>query len=136
MWGNINTGNNTYGSPGQRFDPRNSFANPDDPERAFQQGMRQLNELRTMVKGDPQASQEAEKLAREMQRLDPRRFPGNPEIVDQMHRELLGAIDRLELEVEHNSGGALQSRTGKSDSVPAGYQDAVAEYFRTLSKTP
>jgi hypothetical protein len=136
VWGNINTGNNTYGPPGQRSVPGSSSDNPADAERLFQQGMRQLSELRSMVKGDPQASQEAEKLAREMQGLDPRRFPGNPEIVEEMHRELLGAIDRLELEIEHNSGDALQSRTGKSDSVPAGYQDAVAEYFRTLSKTP
>lgn len=136
VWGNINTGNNAYGAPGQRSEPGSPSTNPADAERTLQQGMRQLNELRNMVKADPQASQEVERLAREMQRLDPRRFPGNPEVVEQMHRELLGAIDRLELEVEDNSTGAAQSRTGRSDSIPAGYQDAVAEYFRTLSKAP
>ncbi len=89
-----------------------------------------------MVKGDPAAAKEAEELARQMQQLDPRRFPGNPEIVEQMHREVLGAIDRLELAIERNAAGPLASRAGKPHAIPDGYQDSVAEYYRQLSKNP
>ena len=86
------------------------------------------------MKGDPEAAKEAEELARQMQHLDPRRFPGNPAIVEQMHREVLGAIDRLELAVERGESGSLASRAGKPNVVPEGYRDSVAEYYRQLSK--
>ena len=133
VWGNINTGNNTYGprNTPTSDDPSASYA---DNERTFQQELRELNQLRQMVKGDPQASKEAEDLARQMQHLDPRRFPGNPAIVEQMHREVLGAIDRLELAVERSASGSLASRAGKPNVVPEGYRDSVAEYYRQLSK--
>ena len=133
VWGNINTGNNTYGAPGQPH-ADTPFGNPADTERVFQQELHELNQLRQMVKGDPEAAKEAEDLARQMQRLDPKRFPGNPEIVEQMHRDLLGSIDRLELQVERSGLGSLESRIGKPHDVPEGYQDAVAEYYRQLSK--
>ncbi len=131
--GNINTGNNTFGPRGQPTsdDPSASYA---DTERSFQQELRELNQLRQMVKDDPEAAKEAEDLARQMQHLDPRRFPGNPEIVEQMHREILGAIDRLELAVERSASGSPASRSGKPSAIPAGYQDSVAEYYRQLSK--
>ena len=127
-------GSNTYGPRGQPTadDPS---ANYGDTERTFQQELRELNQLRQMVKGDPQAAKEAEDLARQMQHLDPRRFPGNPEIVEQMHREVLSSIDRLELALERSASGTLESRTGKPHTVPQGYQDSVAEYYRQLSKS-
>ncbi len=133
VYGNINTGNNTYGSRGQPGSDDPS-ANYGDTERAFQQELRQLNQLRQMVKGDPEAAREAEALARQMQNLDPRRFPGNPAIVEQMHREVLGSIDRLELALQRSASPTLDSRTGKPHAVPEGYQDSVAEYYRQLSK--
>jgi hypothetical protein len=97
--------------------------------------MRELNQLRQMVKGDPEAAKEAEELARKMQHLDPSRFPGNPAIVEQMHQEVLSSIDRLELQVERSGAATLASRTGKPQAVPEGYQDSVAEYYRQLSKS-
>jgi hypothetical protein len=133
VWGNINTGNNTYGPRGQPTsdDPSASYA---DTERTFQQELRELNQLRQMVKGDPEAAKEAQELARQMQNLDPRRFPGNPEIVERMHQEVLGSIDRLELALERRASGPQESRAGKPHVIPEGYQDSVADYYRQLSK--
>lgn len=133
VWGNINTGNNQYGA-GRRPQYDTPSGNPADTERTFQQELRELNQLRQMVKGDPEAAKTAEDIARQMQRLDPSRFPGNHEMVEQMHRDLLSSIDRLELQVQRKAG-PLESRTGKPGAVPEGYQDAVAEYYRQLSKT-
>jgi hypothetical protein len=135
VWGNINTGNNTYGPGGQQPQADDPSGNYADTEQAFQQELRELNRLRQMVKGDPEAAKEAEELARQMQHLDPRRFPGNPAIVEQMHRDVLSTIDRLELEVERRGLATLASRTGKAPAVPDGYQDSVAEYYRQLSKS-
>ncbi len=134
VWGNINTGNNTYGSPGQR-PPVASTGNPADTERSYRQGMRELNQLRQMVQSDPQAAREVAELARQMQLLDPSRFPGNPAMIEQMHREVLGSIDKLELQLQRN-GASTEARTGKSYAVPSGYQESVAEYYRRLSKNP
>jgi hypothetical protein len=134
-WGNINTGNNRYGQAGQRPAPTDASGNPADTERTYQQGMRELNQLRQMVQSDPQAAKEVQELARQMQQLDPSRFPGNPAMVDQMHHEVLSSIDRIELQLQRD-GASTEARTGKPYAVPAGYQDSVAEYYRRLSKNP
>ena len=136
VWGNTNTGNNRYGSSAHQPQANDPSPNSADTERTFQQGLRELNQLRQMLKGDPQAAKEAEDLVRQMQHLDPRRFPGNPAIVEEMHREILGSIDRLELQLERGATASLASRTGKPQAVPEGYQDSVAEYYRSLSKVP
>jgi hypothetical protein len=135
VWGNINTGNNRYGQAGQRPAPPDASGNPADTERTYQQGVRELNQLRQMVQGDPQATKEVQELARQMQQLDPSRFPGNPAMVEQMHREVLSSIDRIELQLQRD-GASTEARTGKPYAVPAGYQDSVAEYYRRLSKNP
>jgi hypothetical protein len=88
-----------------------------------------------MVQNDPQAAKKVEELARQMQRLDPGRFPGNPAMVEQMHREVLSSIDRLELQLERDRG-STDARTGKTDAVPSGYQESVADYYRRLRKNP
>jgi hypothetical protein len=132
-WGNINTGNNRYGPPGAR--PTPAGPSGEDSERIFQQGMRDLDQLRRMVQNDPQAAKEVAELTRQMQRLDPSRFPGNPAMVERMQRELLSSFDRLELLLRRD-GASSEARTGKSYAVPAEYQESVAEYYRRLSKNP
>jgi hypothetical protein len=71
-----------------------------------------------------------------MQRLDPSRFPGNPAMVEQLHTEVLSGVDKLELQLRHDSDDQTpgQVRTAKEPAVPPGYEEAVAEYFRRLSK--
>jgi hypothetical protein len=135
VWGNIDTGNNRYGQGTQRPVPLDASGNPADTERTYQQGMRELNHLRQMVHDDPEAAKAVQDLARQMQQLDPARFPGNPAMVEQMHREILSSLDRIELQLQRD-GSSTEARTGKPASVPAGYQDSVADYYRRLSKNP
>jgi hypothetical protein len=134
VWGNVNTGNNRYTKGEQRSVPLDASGNPADTERSYQQSMRELNQLRQMVKDDPEAARAVQQLAQQMQRLDPSRFPGNPAMVEQMHREVLSTVDRLEMQLNRN--GATDAHTGKPDTVPSGYQDAVADYYRRLSQKP
>ncbi len=135
VWGNINTGNNRYGQPGQPPVPTDASGNPVDAERTYRQSQRALNHLWQMVQNDPQAAKEVAELARQMRQLDPNRFPGNPTMVEQMRLEVLSSVDRLELELQRN-GSSSEARTGKPYAVPSGYQEAVAEYYRRLSKNP
>ncbi len=101
-WNNINTGNNHFDRSGGPAAPDNSPV-PADPERTFQQGMAELNQLHHLAQNDPAALKEVQELAREMQRLDPRRFPGNPAMVEQLHTEVLSGVDKLELQLRHDS---------------------------------
>jgi hypothetical protein len=134
VWGNYDTGNNTPRARGsQQAAPSDASGNPADTERMIQQELRQLHQLRQMLGEDPQAAKEVEELTRQMQNLDPSRFPGNPAMVEQMHREVLSSVDKLELQLQHD-GAATDARTGKPDTVPAGYQEQVADYYRRLSK--
>jgi hypothetical protein len=134
VWGNINTGNNSYGSPNrQQAAPTDASGNPADSEREFAQRMHELSQLRQMVADDAQAAKDVAELTRQMQNLDPKRFPGNPAMVEQMHREVLSAVDKLELQLQRQKL-ATSSRAGKPYVIPAGYQDSVAEYYRRLSE--
>ena len=56
---------------------------------------------------------------------------------DNMSAEVLAQADKLELRLRQN--GALdqgQVRSPKPKSAAPAYQDAVADYYRRLSKTP
>ncbi len=132
---NIDTGNNTYTKAGSSTNP-DFGASHDDSERAVRQGLSELNQLRQLTRNDPAALKEIQDLVREMQRLDPARFPGNPALVEQLHTQVLNDVDKLELQLQRdadaNQGG--QVRTAAAPTVPAGYQDAVADYFRRLGK--
>ena len=113
---------------------------PGDLQRNIQQNVQQnieeLGQLRQQLQDDPEAARQVDALIQEMQRLDPRRFPGNPALVEQLHAQVLNDVDKLELQLrrqaEDKSG---QIRSTDSAPVPSGYQDAVADYFRRLSKT-
>jgi len=102
----------------------------------IQQGEGELNHLRQMAKGDPAAQKEIEELEKEMQKLDPSRFPGNPAMVEELHTKVLNDVDKLELQLRRdpNTPQAGQVRTATPPNVPAGYEDAVAEYYRRLGK--
>jgi hypothetical protein len=136
VWNNFDTGNNTPRARGQQqAAPTDASGNPVDTERSFAQSMHELNQLRQTVKGDSQAEKEISELTRQMQHLDPSRFPGNPAMVEQMHREVLSSVDKLELLLQRD-GASTEARTGKPYATPAGYRDSVAEYYRRLSKNP
>lgn len=133
VWNNINTGNNHYAQRKQPKESNDADGNPADTERAFEQEMREVRELRQMAHDNPETEKEIAELTREMQHLDPSRFPGNPAMVEQMHREVLSSVNRLELELQRG-GAAPEARTGKPNAIPTGYQDAVADYYKRLSK--
>ena len=131
----IDTGNNS--NLPQPVSPDNSPL-PPDPERAYQQSLDGLNQLRQTVQDDPDTARELQELIREMQQLDPKRFPGNPALFEQLHTQVLNDVDKLELQLRRklDDKQSGQIRSSNPMPIPAGYQDAVADYFRRLSKNP
>lgn len=133
-YGDVDTGNNP--ELPQPVAPSTAMT-PGDAERIIQQNVENLGALRRQLQDDPEVARQVDALIQEMQRLDPRRFPGNPALVEQLHTQVLNDVDKLELqlrrEAEDKSG---QIRSSDSAPVPSGYQDAVADYFRRLSNNP
>ncbi len=109
---------------------------PEDMERAYQQGVRDLGRLQQMLAGQPEVARDVEALMREMQRLDPKRFPGNPELLSRLHGQVLAEIEQVELRLRRMLDGdrAGNVRSSAGQPPPPEYADAVAEYFRRLSK--
>jgi hypothetical protein len=132
--GGWNTGNNPRSSGSAAA--RDTGLNPADREKNFDQGLADLQSVRRAVADDPVAKRQVDDLIRSMQQLDPRRFPVNPEGVDQLFAEVRSGVDRLELQLGHDPADDDRGvvRNAESLPVPEGYQDAVAEYYRRLSK--
>jgi hypothetical protein len=107
-----------------------------DIERAYQEALHDLDELRRTVRTDPGPLGDIKDLQHELDRLDPRRFPGNPAMLDALHTQVLASVDKLELQIRRQMDAKQtgQVRTGDALRVPDGYQESVAEYFRRLSK--
>jgi hypothetical protein len=132
VYGNLDTGNNTPRG-GPPVQPENS---PVPPQRAYEETLRDLNQLRQSVREDPEMAKQVQELIQEMERLDPSRFPGNPALVEQLHSQVLADVDKLELQLRRqlDDKDSGQVRSGDTKTVPQGYEESVAEYYRRLSK--
>jgi hypothetical protein len=129
----IDTGNSNLPQP---VAPDTS-STPSDSERVFEQSVSNLNQLRQTVQNDPGAARELRNLIDEIQRLDPNRFPGNPALLQQLHNQVMSDVNTLELQLRRKQDDRSGDiRSGNATSVPPGYEDAVAEYYRRLSKNP
>jgi len=139
--GNRNNGNGGYDMGntrivGQAAAPQQG-PNPADSERQIQQDLDALHRVRQALPNDAEAQRQIQSLIRQMQGLDPSRFPGNPAMVAAMHQELLTSVDTLELQLRRkldaSQGG--QIRDHDPQPAPPGYADAVAAYYRQLSRS-
>ena len=118
-------------------DPGGIRGGPDNIEQTFREGIRDLNQVRQQLGADDTAKNVGD-LIKEMQRFDPSRFAGgsNQELLDRIRAQVIPNIEQLEIELRRklDDKQSGQVRTGATDQVPTGFADAVAEYFRRLSK--
>lgn len=106
-------------------------------EEAYARAMDQIDRLRNFEAGaGMESKEELDRLLRDMQRLDPKRFPGNPALLSALEREILPRLEQLELrlrrDLDLNPQGQVRSQ--QRAKAPEGYSAAVAEYYRRLSK--
>ena len=126
---------------GERLPPEFGLEPPATDARAveqvYRQGLRELAELRHSLREQPELASEVQELVRLMQRLDPKRFPGNPALIEQLRTQLLPSLEHVELRLRRQLEGTseAQARSGVALPIPPGYADAVAEYYRRLSRS-
>ncbi|MGC8794709.1 MAG: hypothetical protein ACP5U2_15100, partial [Bryobacteraceae bacterium] len=97
--------------------------------------LRELERLRGQLRELPGEARELDEILREYARYyDPRRAPGNPELLERIRARFLADLDRLELQWRRRMGEAgEQARSVADQPVPAKYAEAIADYFRRLS---
>lgn len=105
-------------------------------EQAYDDAFRQLRQMRGGEFASDETQSELDRILREMQRLDPRQFPGNPALLGRIETEILPQLEQLELKLRRqlDAASGAQARTGSSAKTPPGYGEAVAEYYRRLSR--
>jgi hypothetical protein len=132
-------GGRQYGGPYGRFGPEGLYDTPldrpVDPNEAARLAARDLNDMRQLFKDNPEIQKEITDVEHELQKLTIGDI-ATPELQQRLNREVLPTLQALEVklrrQVEEQGGGQVKS--GATDKVPAGFSDAVAEYFRKLSK--
>ena len=108
---------------------------PIDPQRMMQDATRSLAEMRQTFKDNPDMQRQITDVEREISRLQVGDI-SSQELQNRLNREILPNLEALEVQLRRQADqeGGDQVRSGTTDRVPAGYVDAVAEYFRKLSK--
>ncbi len=140
------TARNAAGVPSARSTPCGSNCArkwTDGPIRQqdFQQNLndtlRTLGQLQQQMRDDPATARDIQGAIRDLRQWDPFTGSNDPLLSERIQAALAG-IEQVEMELrrkvdEANGGGTVRSPGG--EKVPQGYADAVAEYFRKLSKS-
>ena len=108
-----------------------------DVQRALREAVERLPGLTQQLRGKGIDEQALAELRLFAAGLSQSRFPGNPRLLEEEHRNLLALLEQLELEVRRQveqGKGNFQVRVTGAEPVPEQYREAVAEYFRRLSQ--
>ena len=125
------------GNDGPRNYP-NGPIRPEDFQNTYRDTVQSLRQLEQQAQADPNMLKDIQTLMRDLQRLDPYTYANDPLLAERIHAALMSGVEQVEMElrrkVDETAGnGSVRSPGG--ETVPQGYADAVAEYFRKLSKS-
>jgi hypothetical protein len=105
-------------------------------EEALRQGVQSVPRLTEQLRSQGIYQEDLEEIRRFVRGLPDSRFAGNPKLLQEEYRKMLGLLEQLELQVrrqlEEDKGNQVRSIV--AEPVPEQYRDAVAEYFRRLSQ--
>jgi hypothetical protein len=117
-----------YGGPGP-VQPYNGWVPLDQANRESQ---RDLNGLRDFMRNNPDFASDYLNLMHAINGA----YQDKGELEGRISREVLPNMERLELELRRklDEKNGDQVRSAGTETIPPGYSDAVADYFRKLSK--
>jgi hypothetical protein len=123
------------GSPDYGY--RNGAVRDQDIQLAYRNAMQSLQQLQQQYRNDPNASRDINNMIRDFRQSDPFHYSNEGLLSDRIQAALAN-IEQVEMELRRKVGqdvGDGSIRSPGSEPVPQGYSDAVAEYFRKLSKS-
>jgi len=99
--------------------------------------LQSLSRLEQQLRDDPTTARDIQRLMHDLRIFDTRHFGDDPPLSQRIQAALAGA-EQVEMELrrkldDSTGGGSVRSPAG--ERVPQGYQDAVADYFRKLSRS-
>jgi hypothetical protein len=113
----------------------NNQDKPQNPEQAYNDMMRDINRLRGAVADDKDLTREYLDLAQRAQQLDPKHWNNQGQLDSVVGSQVMSAVDQIELilrrKLTANDGSV---RSANPRNTPPGHADAVAEYYKRLSK--
>jgi len=108
---------------------------PAQAEAVYGDLMRDLSRLRASVADDKDAAREYNELVRQAQQLDPKRWATNGQLSEVIGNQLANSLDEVELLIRRKmDAGDGSVRSANPRNTPPGYANAVAEYYKRLSK--
>ncbi len=102
----------------------------------YRDTLQDLGQLQRQLKDDPDTQRDIANALRDLRPLDPARFGNDPMLAERI-RAALANLEQVELELRRMldaSGNGGTVRSPGNQPVPEGYLDAVAEYYRRLSR--
>ncbi len=138
MLGGANRAGGSFGAFG-RYQPEGVYDTNNiqyaDPGTIARDAQLQLNELREQFKDNPDLAGEINDISRDLSRLSVGQTASN-ELDARISRQILPKLETLEVLLRREAAESEtgQVRSGSADRVAPGFTDAVAEYFRKLSK--
>ncbi len=119
------------GAWGGRFDPQ-AF------QGAYRDTLANLQQLQQQLKDDPGTQRDIQGLIKDLRNFDPSGVSSNDPLLSERINAALANVEQVEMElrrkVDDTTGGGSVRSPG-NQPVPQGYSEAVAEYFRKLSKS-
>ena len=105
------------------------------PEQIYSDLMRDIGRLRGSVIDDKDLNREYQDLIRRAQDLDPRHMNNDSQLGSVIGAQALSQIDELKLVLRKKlAQGDGSVRSTSPRTIPPGYSDAVAEYYKRLSR--
>jgi hypothetical protein len=129
-------GNRDPNAPGQPGGCMETLVRPEDLEGSYRGTLESLGRLEHQLRDDPATTHDIRSLIHDLHNFNPRHFADDPLLSQRIQAALAGA-EQVEMELRRRveeSSGAGSVRSPAGERVPQGYQDAVADYFRKLSK--
>ncbi len=129
-----NNGYAPYGGAGP-VTPGYGYADgPVSIDQAYRESLRDLNQLRDFIRDNPDFQGDYSNLSHA---LNPGFVTNDAELSNRLSHEVLPELERLELDVRRKleDKNSDQVRSAGTETVPPGYSDAVADYFRKLSQS-
>jgi hypothetical protein len=122
--------------PWRAGDPMAGPVRQEDLENSYRGALQSLGRLEQQLRDDPGTARDIQSLVRDLRNFDPLHFTDEPLLIQRIQDAVAGA-EQVEMELRRklddaSGGGSVRSPAG--ERVPQGYQDAVADYFRKLSK--
>jgi len=125
------TGGAPYGGIGNRGGSGEVYPH-NGLEQGYRESLRDMGQLREFIRTHPEYSNEVLQLLHAMSPA----YVNDAELSQRIGREVIPQMERLELELRRqlDEKNSEQVRSAGAEHLPPGYSDAIAEYFRKLSK--